>query len=249
MAYYRIATWLGAKLISVKALYRKVGLLPAILFVAAAAVLIAGAIVAWRQWQNNQQKVAEIKHSQYRANHGHATGKNPSTERPTRSAFAQHQVAPKEPRYIYIPKIGVKAMVKQVGLTEDGALGAPANIYNTAWYSGSAKPGQPGATVIDGHVSYWRDEGVFADLDQLTKGDLVKIERGDGAKLTYKVVAKQVYPYDHVDMQKALSPIGSARTGLNLITCTGQVVGDSNNFNQRLVVFTKLVESTADSSA
>jgi hypothetical protein len=41
-------------------------------------------------------------------------------------------------------------------------------------------------------------------------------------------------------MAAALSPINPAKPGLNLITCSGQVVKGTNEFNKRTVVFTEI---------
>ncbi len=85
----------------------------------------------------------------------------PSTVRPTARAVGRYAVAPDLARYLKIPKLGVNSRVLQVGITNDGALATPSNVFDTAWYTGSAKPGQPGATLIDGHVSSWTTHGVF----------------------------------------------------------------------------------------
>jgi LPXTG-site transpeptidase (sortase) family protein len=91
--------------------------------------------------------------------------------------------------------------------------------------------------LIDGHVSSWTTAGVFHELRELKQGDMINVERGDGTTFDYKVVTTQVYKYDAVDMNKVLAPIDPARPGLNLITCSGQVVDGTNDFSRRLVVF------------
>src|SRR3546814_5273495 len=47
-------------------------------------------------------------------------------------------------RTIRIPKLGIDASVVSVGLTPDGAVDTPRNIWEAAWYNGSAKPGALG---------------------------------------------------------------------------------------------------------
>jgi LPXTG-site transpeptidase (sortase) family protein len=150
-------------------------------------------------------------------------------------------VAPDLPRYIKIPKLGVNARILQAGVTSSGALGTPSNVYDAAWYTGSAKPGQPGATLIDGHVSSWTTHGVFYNLKKLVAGDTIQVQRGDGQILTYQVVKSQTYQDDKVDMQAAMTPVVAGQPGLNLITCTGQVKPGTSEFNQRIVVFTKQI--------
>ena len=65
---------------------------------------------------------------------------------------------------------------------------------------------------------------------------------GNGTLYNYKVVKKQVYSYDNVDMNALLSPVNPKLPGLNLITCTGSVIKGTNEFNQRIIVFTQLVK-------
>jgi sortase (surface protein transpeptidase) len=165
----------------------------------------------------------------------------PSTTKPAAGTLSQYVVAPNLPRYLKIPKLGVDARILQVGVTETGALGTPDNIYDTAWYTSSAKPGQPGATLIDGHVSSWTAHGVFYGIKTLVAGNMIQIVRGDGAVFNYKVVKTQIYGANNVDMQAAMTPIVPGTPGLNLITCTGNVEPGTSLFNERVIVFAQQV--------
>ncbi len=124
-------------------------------------------------------------------------------------------------------------------LTSSGAIGTPNNVYDTDWYNGSSLPGQPGAMLIDGHVSSWTTPGVFYSIKSLLAGDDIQLERGDGTMFTYKVVSTQIYQSSNVDMKAALNPITPGKPGLNLITCTGNVLAGTNEFNERVVVFSE----------
>lgn len=198
---------------------------------AAFIVLIAGFITTWHQHLNNQNRPSVTIAT---------TEDQPSTDQPSGDTFDQHQVAPDEPRYLSIPAISVNAIVKPVGLTSDNNIGAPDNVFYTGWFIGSAKPGQAGATIIDGHVSSWETAGVFYDLKKLVPGDTMTIERGDGEVLHYRVVKSQTDHIENVDMEAALSPVTN-QPGLNLITCSGDIIEGTNEFDQRLVVFTEQI--------
>ena len=165
----------------------------------------------------------------------------PSTDKITPSAYDRYTVAADLPRYILIPKIGVQAIVEQLGVTTTNQLESPSNIYQAGWYTGSAKPGQPGAMVIDGHVASWSTQGVFYNLSSLKAGDKIAIERGDGTILNYEVVKTQVWNVADVDMQAVQQPINPTKPGLNLITCTGSVTPETSEFNQRLVIFAEQI--------
>jgi LPXTG-site transpeptidase (sortase) family protein len=206
-------------------------LLSRLLFALAIIVLVTGLIVA--RHQHNTNKTAEQAVRQ--------DPNAPKTNKPTDQEFNNHQVPPDAPRYLFIPELSVRAMVKPLGLTAKNQIAAPTNVFDAGWYTGSAKPGQPGAMLIDGHVSSWTTHGIFYNLKKLRAGDQLKIQRGDGATFTYRVVKSQIYDVDHVDMQAAPSPVTSGRPGLNLITCDGSVIKGTNEFNKRLVVFTEQI--------
>ena len=96
---------------------------------------------------------------------------------------------------------------------------------------------------IYGHVSSWTADGAFYNLKKLHSGNTVTIIRGDNRAYMYRVVSSKIYPYDNVDMNQVLAPINAKVPGLNLMTCTGQVIQGTSEFNERLVVFTELVSS------
>jgi sortase (surface protein transpeptidase) len=167
----------------------------------------------------------------------------PSSVKPKPQVVAAYSVPPTDPKYIAIPAIGVgNTPILKLGLTTGGAIAVPDNIYETGWYDGSSEPGQSGAMFIYGHVSSWTANGIFYNLKKLQPKDDVIITRGNNTTYTYKVVKSVVYPYNAVPMNSVLAPVNSS-PGLNLMTCTGQVMPGTSEFNERLVVYTSLVSS------
>ncbi len=166
----------------------------------------------------------------------------PSSQKPSAKTVAAYTVPAGDPKYISIPVIGVnQARIIRLGLLQDGQIATPGSIYDTGWYDASAEPGQAGAMFIFGHVSSWTADGVFYNLDKLKTGDSIVITRGDNQTFTYQVVSSKIYPYNAVDMSAVLAPVNPNKPGLNLMTCTGQVIKGTSEFNERLVVFTSLV--------
>lgn len=166
----------------------------------------------------------------------------PSSIKPSSSKIASYSVPPNNPRYIAIPAIGVpNTDVLRLGLMSNGAIATPNNIFETGWYDGSSLPGHPGAMFIYGHVSSWTADGIFYNLKKLVPGDNINITTGNNTVYVYKVVESKVYPYNNVPMNNVLSPVNSRIPGLNLMTCTGQVIKGTSEFNQRLVVYTILI--------
>jgi len=212
-------------------------------------VVVAGGYISFSAWHTNQTAQVAVAKLTSAANqvathgNGSSTNKNQalSTVKPSPVAVAAYAVAPSLPKYLKIPAIGVNARVLQVGVLASGALGTPDNVFDTAWYSGSSEPGQPGATLIDGHVSSWTSHGVFYNLHNLKAGDSIQIVKGDNTVVNYRVVKIQVYGANNVNMQAAITPITPSVSGLNLITCTGQVIKGTSLFNQRVIVFAQEV--------
>ena len=203
-------------------------------------VFVIGLAVSLQTMLTNHDATAKVAALSKQQDQGD-DGDNPSTEKPSAQAFSGYAVAPDLARYIKIPKLGVNARVMQVGVKASGELRAPSNVYDAAWYTGSAKPGQPGATLIDGHVSSWTTRGAFYGLKKLTAGDNIQIVRGDGSILNYRVVKSQIYDAENVDMQAAVTPVTQGKSGLNLISCTGQVKKGTNDFDQRVIVFAEQI--------
>jgi sortase A len=166
----------------------------------------------------------------------------PSSLKPAQSAVVSYTVPASDPKYISVPIIEISnARIVRLGLLASGQIAVPNNIYDTGWYGGSALPGHLGAMFIYGHVSSWTNDGVFYNLKKLKAGDTITITRGDNTTYNYQVVSVKIYPYNNVDMEQVLAPIDASKPGLNLMTCTGQVIKGTSEFNERLVVFTSLV--------
>lgn len=200
-----------------------------------AALLAIGIWMGITQYLANYFSDSRLRHEIQLANSGQPSSV-PSTNTPTEDAFANYHVAPDAPRYIFIPAISVRAMVKLMGLTTDNHIEAPNNVHDAGWFTQSAKPGKPGAMVIDGHVANWATESVFYQLKSVRPHDAITIERGDGQKITYRVVRSQSYDASSVDMDALQTPVNPAKPGLNLITCDGKVI-NNNDFSRRLIVF------------
>jgi len=142
--------------------------------------------------------------------------------------------------HLRIEKISVDAKIVEVGLTKEGNMGVPGNIYDVGWYSKGAKPGAKGTAVLAGHLdSASGQPGVFAKLNQLSVGDVVKIISPDGKEISFKVTKTKQYGSNDKPGEVFTSKSG---THLNLITCTGSWDKNKSQYDKRLVVFTDLVK-------
>ena len=211
-------------------------------------LLLIGFGLGWRTQTTNtqirntaQQQVAAANHNASSSSGVLAPTDVPSTTKPSPDMRSSYSVAPNLPKFITIPKLGIDARIIAAGTDKSGAIATPSNVYDTAWYNGSSLPGEPGAMLIDGHISSWTTNGVFHDLKRLQAGDVVQVERGDGTKFAYRVVSTKVYDVNAVDMNNVLAAINPSQPGLNLISCFGEVIKGTNEFNKRIVVFTEQV--------
>lgn len=151
---------------------------------------------------------------------------------------AAYTVPPSHPRELVIPKLNVDAIILPMGTTK-GILNAPTSAWDVGWYNRSALPGSgQGALLIDGHVNdALNTPGIFYHLNQLSNGDTIKLQRGDGAWFTYIVNKVQDVPLDKVDMASMLQSDEVGKEGLNLITCGGWYDAAQKTYDHRILVY------------
>lgn len=157
----------------------------------------------------------------------------------TEEQVEEHVVAANKPRYLSVPKLGIKkARILEVGILSNSQLDSPINIFDVGWYRNSSKPGAGGAILMDGHNGGPTKEGVFKHLNSLIIGDEIIIERGDGRVFTYVVSeVKNLSLQDANDyMPKMLETFDSDKEGLNLITCTGNWIQSQSTYDQRTML-------------
>lgn len=142
------------------------------------------------------------------------------------------------PARLQIPAINVDARVAPSGLLENGDMDVPNDVVSTGWFENGYMPGEPGNSVIAGHVDGQNGPAVFYDIGQLKKGDEVVVTSEDGEKLTFIVERLEVYPFDDSPLREIFG--FSNGSHLNLITCTGEYNRNGDYYEDRLVVFTTL---------
>lgn len=144
---------------------------------------------------------------------------------PTDAEKGEYVVAPDRPRYLTIEKLKVaNSRILPMGVNVKGELDTPNNIFDVGWYDGSGKPGEGGTIVIDGHNGGPHIHGVFKNLPDLTRGDIIQIERGDGAIFKYVVVENNTVALTDSNnyMSTAIQSPEPGREAVTLISCTGE---------------------------
>jgi LPXTG-site transpeptidase (sortase) family protein len=225
-----------------KTMFKRVSLILVV-----AVILLSTGYVSFDTWMtNNRLKAgAEAAPTSATSTPVDATQANEGTDKAPlpASALSSYSVSPSLPRALYISKLNVAARLMPMSVNADGSIQAPTNIFDAGWYTGSVKPGEDGAMFIDGHSSGSTHEGLFGNFDKLVEGDTLQVEKGDGTKLTYKVVHTEVANLTDVDMTRMLTPYPGVTKGLNLMTCTGSWVteGSTKTLDKRILIFTEQV--------
>jgi LPXTG-site transpeptidase (sortase) family protein len=99
-------------------------------------------------------------------------------------------------------------------------------------------------------VRWAGDHGVFAELDELEEGDLVRLIWLDGRRSVYEVFANREVNARDPNAVHVMSP--TAEDTITLITCGGTFVVDSENplggdFTERVVIQARLVQPSVAS--
>src|SRR5262249_20957110 len=68
------------------------------------------------------------------------------------------------PARLSVPVLGVDADVEAVGVDPQGRMGTPSRPEHVGWYRQGAGPGQPGNTVVGGHLDRGNRPGAFLHL-------------------------------------------------------------------------------------
>lgn len=159
---------------------------------------------------------------------------------PSKEIIPRELPPAEEPVTLRIPKIDINAKIQQTGLNSKGNMGVPTNYSDVAWYKHGTIPGQVGSAVIDGHVDNGLGlSGVFKNLGKLAAGDDIYVVTKTGRELHFVVESVNSYPYKSVPLDALFLRNDEPR--LNLITCGGTWVKSDKTYDQRLVVYTRLV--------
>ena len=214
-----------------------------VLYILSGLLLLVGAYFSINGYLANRRFAEQVnKLSDQTAAADDSSNNAPSTAPITGDAVKNYVVAPNLPKYIDIPSLSVHARVLSMGVDSKDALKSPGSVFDTGWYNASSQPGQPGGMLIDGHISSWSTKGVFYGLNKLKTGDTITITRGDDKQFTYKVVSSETKPVDQVDMASLLVSPDTSKPGLSLISCSGDVIPGTSEFDKRIMIRAVLAE-------
>ncbi len=166
------------------------------------------------------------------------------TQAPPAEAAPQPPIPREIPYRMIIDALGVNGPVLAFGLDGNGVPQVPLNGSDVAWYDFSAEPGTGSNAVFAGHVNWARAPGVFANIEDLAVGDVIRLVADDGTELVYSVSDNfQVDPDDPT----ALQVMGATPTDtITLITCGGRWIPNPSeqfggDYTNRVIVRATLV--------
>lgn len=168
---------------------------------------------------------------------------------PTTAAPSSSDVVPTA---IRIPSIGVDGRhFMPLGVLSDNTLEVPdvSTPKIVGWYSGAPIPGDPGSSILVGHVDGNGIKGIFYDLSNVKVHDTIFVDRND-----HKTATFSVYKVGKYCKEKASCPKGEkvfpskefysnqARAELHLDTCGGRYSAKDRNYLEAIVVYAKLTD-------
>jgi hypothetical protein len=183
--------------------------------------------------------------------------------RPTFEADAQLDAPVVDPTAIGIAKLGAWSTLVPLGLTDVDCAAAPPCLQpppidqpmQAGWYAGAdprvpdgngdeIQPGEIGPAVIAGHVDGIVNgtkghPGIFAELEKLTPGDKITIERNPQPPLEFVVTEVATYPKAQFPSERVYGRTDTPT--LRLITCGG-AFGNvrAGHYDSNVVVFAEL---------
>lgn len=163
----------------------------------------------------------------------------PPPDTPASSAPVQAESGTK-PVTVDFRDIGAHSSLIPTGLNPNGTVATPSvtNPGQASWYDQSPIPGNPGPTVILGHVNGGGKPGVFAHLDAAHEGQTVDLTRSDGQVITYTVTRTQTVPKEQFPTKEVYSDTPGPE--LRLITCGGDLDVAHHNYLSQIIVYAKM---------
>ena len=146
------------------------------------------------------------------------------------------------PISLRIPALGVSSKVMRLGLASDGSMQVPplfGQPSEAGWYEYSPTPGQPGPSVIVGHIDTYRGPSVFYRLGAARPGEEVDVGLADGTTAVFRITGVREYTKSGFPSRTVYGPTSNA--ALRLITCGGDFDPATRHYLGSTVVFASLV--------
>lgn len=187
-------------------------------------------------WYSNYQ--ADIVQAKKPIKYDSTSTVSKTLEEPSESSVSKDDfknIPAGQPREIIFSTINVTGYIQKMGIDQNDRIAAPDNINLAGWYTGSAKPGDTGLSIIDGHSGGRYNDGIFKRLNSLNANDTFVVVYGDDSTRTFRVLEKKTLQVDEA-VSYLFQKDSDVEKQLNLITCGDQYNESTKLFDTRVVV-------------
>lgn len=139
------------------------------------------------------------------------------------------------PVRVRVGAIDIDARVVPLGLDAGGELEVPDDFSAAGWWEGGSEPGEPGPTVVVGHVDSYQGPAVFHRLRDLEVGDEIVLTTEGGESVSYRVTGSQEVPKNEFPTEAVYGPTPGPT--LRLITCGGPFDRTTRHYLNNTIVF------------
>jgi LPXTG-site transpeptidase (sortase) family protein len=139
---------------------------------------------------------------------------------------------------LVIPELGINAPLEKKGIDTSSKMEDPSTAEVVSWYDLTPTIDSGFNIVLAGHFTVGGEPAVFWELKTLSVGDQIILKVGY-RQLVYSIVTSEVYPAN-VGMNDLIGP--TANESLTIITCDGNYLPQSDDYDQRRVVRAERIE-------
>ncbi len=140
-----------------------------------------------------------------------------------------------DPVAVSVRSAGISAPVIPLGLKRNGEIEVPKDISEAGWHRRGPEPGERGAAMITAHVNGNGQDGAFANLASVGKGDEIRVRRRDRTTVAFGVYRTERVPKDDFPTQRVY---GKTRLPtLRLVTCGGTFDSTSGHYRDNVIVY------------
>jgi sortase (surface protein transpeptidase) len=141
----------------------------------------------------------------------------------------------RRPLAVAVPSLGLRVPVVPVGVRgRSREVAVPDGTRRVGWYRFGAGPGEPGVTVLAGHVDWNGRPGPFLRLERLEPGRRVRLRVRGGRTLSYRVIARRSYRKERLPRRLFAR---DGRAALALVTCGGPYDRSTRTYARNTVVW------------
>lgn len=147
-----------------------------------------------------------------------------------------------EPVKLFSEDANIDVQINPVGVQANGMLDVPGDWFSGGWYKKSAKPGQEGNVIIDGHYdTNTGSPAAFWNLKNLTVNDKVVVVDEFGKE--YEYVVEEIH-HLAISTDNRLDVLNkSVGKTLTLVTCGGVWDAQAGTYNKRLIIKARIIDS------